>query len=70
MFHDASVKDLKKKMSLLEKEKEKAEAEGDELRQQLEELTKVNEEIKSVVIKHEKKIKNMEGDVDDNAKLF
>ncbi|KAL9995762.1 hypothetical protein Hdeb2414_s0771g00945361 [Helianthus debilis subsp. tardiflorus] len=70
MFHDASVKDLKKKMSFLEKEKEKAEAERDELKQQLEELAKVNEEIKSVIIKHAKKIKNMEGDVDDNAKLF
>ncbi|MFS7963246.1 hypothetical protein Hanom_Chr08g00735811 [Helianthus anomalus] len=70
MFHDASVKDLKKKMSLLEKEKEKAEAERDELKKQLEELTKVNEEIKSVLIKQAKKMKKMEGDVDDNAKLF
>ncbi|MFS7952419.1 hypothetical protein Hanom_Chr07g00606691 [Helianthus anomalus] len=72
MFHDASVKDLKKKMSLLEKEKEKAEAEAerDELKKQLEELTKVNEDIKSVLKKHAKKIKKMEGDVDDNAKLF
>ncbi|MFS8018049.1 hypothetical protein Hanom_Chr15g01387561 [Helianthus anomalus] len=68
MFHDASVKDLKKKMSLLEKEK--AEAERDELKKQLEELNKVNEEIKSVVIKRAKKIKKMNEDVDDNAKLF
>ncbi|MFS8001323.1 hypothetical protein Hanom_Chr13g01188981 [Helianthus anomalus] len=37
---------------------------------QLEELKKVNEEIKSVMIKHVKKITRMEGDVDDNAKLF
>ncbi|KAM0002330.1 hypothetical protein Hdeb2414_s0002g00058551 [Helianthus debilis subsp. tardiflorus] len=70
MFHDTSVKDLKKKMSILEKEKEKAEAERDELKKQHQELTKVNEEIKSVLIKHAKKIKKMEGDVDDNAKLF
>ncbi|KAJ0743325.1 hypothetical protein HanPI659440_Chr10g0374541 [Helianthus annuus] len=70
MFHDASVKDLKKKVSILEKEKAKAEADRDELKKQLEELTKVNEEIKIVLIKHAKKIKNMEGDVDDNAKLF
>ncbi|MFS8034910.1 putative GTPase effector domain-containing protein [Helianthus anomalus] len=70
MFHDASIKDLKKKMSFLEKEKEKAEAERDELKKKLEELSKVNEEIKSVMIKHAKKIKKMEGDVDDNAKLF
>ncbi|MFS7977061.1 hypothetical protein Hanom_Chr10g00899761 [Helianthus anomalus] len=70
MFHDATVKDLKKKMSLLEKEKEKAEAERDELKKQLEELTKVNKDIKFVIIKHAKKIKKMEGGVDDNAKLF
>ncbi|MFS7936742.1 hypothetical protein Hanom_Chr05g00419351 [Helianthus anomalus] len=65
-----NIQDLKKKTSLLEKEKEKAEAERDKLKKQLEELSKVNEEIKSVIIKHAKKIKNMKGDVDDNAKLF
>ncbi|KAJ0561043.1 hypothetical protein HanHA300_Chr06g0218371 [Helianthus annuus] len=70
MFHDASVKALEKKVSILEKEKAKAEAERDELKKQLEEFTKVNEEIKSVIIKHAKKIKKMEGDVDDNAQLF
>ncbi|MFS7928273.1 hypothetical protein Hanom_Chr04g00318871 [Helianthus anomalus] len=68
MFHDASVKDHKKKMSLLENEK--AEAERDDLKKQLEELSKVNEEIKYVLIKHAKKIEKMEGYVDDNAKLF
>ncbi|MFS7967691.1 hypothetical protein Hanom_Chr09g00788721 [Helianthus anomalus] len=70
VFHDASVKDLKKKMSFQEKEKEKAEVERDELKKQLEALSKVNEEIKSVLIKHVKKIKNMEGDVHDNTQLF
>ncbi|KAJ0625907.1 hypothetical protein HanHA89_Chr01g0006891 [Helianthus annuus] len=70
MFHDASVKALEKKVSILEKEKAKAEADRDELKRQLEELTKVNEEIKSVMIKQAKKLKKMEGDVDDNAKLF
>ncbi|KAJ0539938.1 hypothetical protein HanRHA438_Chr08g0366301 [Helianthus annuus] len=70
MFHDATVKDLKKKVSILEKEKAKAEADRDELKKQLEEITKVNEEIKSVVIKHVKKIKTLEEDVDDKAKLF
>ncbi|MFS8003472.1 hypothetical protein Hanom_Chr13g01214391 [Helianthus anomalus] len=69
MFHDATVKDLKKKVSILEKEKEKAEADRDELKKQLEE-TKVNEEIKSVIIKYAKKIKTLKEDVDDNAKLF
>ncbi|MFS7929341.1 hypothetical protein Hanom_Chr04g00331391 [Helianthus anomalus] len=70
MFHDATVKDLKNKVSILEKEKEKADADRDELKKQLEELMKVNEEIKSVVIKHAKKIKTLNEDVDDNAKLF
>ncbi|MFS7969970.1 hypothetical protein Hanom_Chr09g00815481 [Helianthus anomalus] len=36
MFHDATIKDLKKKVSLLEKEKAKAEADHDELKKQLE----------------------------------
>ncbi|MFS8019945.1 hypothetical protein Hanom_Chr15g01409821 [Helianthus anomalus] len=40
MFHDGSVKALEKKVSLLEKEKAKAEAGRDELKKQLEELTK------------------------------
>ncbi|MFS8006804.1 hypothetical protein Hanom_Chr14g01253431 [Helianthus anomalus] len=70
MFHDATVKDLKKKVSFLEKEKAKAEADRDELKKQLEEITKVNEEIKVVVIKYAKKIKTLKEDVDDNAKLF
>ncbi|MFS7905020.1 hypothetical protein Hanom_Chr01g00042841 [Helianthus anomalus] len=52
------------------KEKAKAEADRDELKRQLEELKKVNEEIKSVMIKQAKKLKKIEGDVDDNAKLF
>ncbi|MFS7977761.1 hypothetical protein Hanom_Chr10g00907781 [Helianthus anomalus] len=69
MFHDAIVKDLKKKVSILVKEKEKVEDDRDELKKQLEELTKVNEEIKSVIIKFPKKIKTLKEDVDDNAKL-
>ncbi|KAJ0441981.1 hypothetical protein HanPSC8_Chr16g0709081 [Helianthus annuus] len=70
MFHDATVKDLKKKVSLLEKEKAKAETDRDELKKQLEKLIKVNEEMKTVVITHAKKIKTLEEDVDDNAMLF
>ncbi|MFS7946086.1 hypothetical protein Hanom_Chr06g00531901 [Helianthus anomalus] len=70
MFHDASIKALEKKVSILEKEEAKAEADRDELKKQLEELMKVNEEIKSVMIKKAKKIKKMEGEADDNAKLF
>ncbi|MFS7960814.1 hypothetical protein Hanom_Chr08g00707441 [Helianthus anomalus] len=70
MFRDASVKALEKKVSLREKEKAKAEADRDELKRQLEEMLKVNEEIKPVMIKQAKKIKKKEGDIDDNAKLF
>ncbi|MFS7978558.1 hypothetical protein Hanom_Chr10g00916871 [Helianthus anomalus] len=70
MFHDASVKALEKKVSILEKEKAKAEADRDELKRHLEELMKVNEEIKTVMIKQAKKLKKMKDDVEDNAKLF
>ncbi|KAJ0475945.1 hypothetical protein HanRHA438_Chr13g0586281 [Helianthus annuus] len=70
MFNNAAVKALEKKVSELEKEKAKAEADRDELKKKLEELMKENEEIKTVMIKQAKKIKTMEGDVEDNAKLF
>ncbi|KAJ0681625.1 hypothetical protein HanPI659440_Chr16g0638171 [Helianthus annuus] len=70
MFHDATIKELTKKMSLREKEKAKAEAEHDELKKQLEKITKVNEEMKTVVKNHAKKINTLVDDVDDNAKLF
>ncbi|KAJ0550905.1 hypothetical protein HanHA300_Chr07g0251141 [Helianthus annuus] len=70
MLHDASIKALEKKVSILEKEKAKAQVDRDELKKQLEELMKVNEEIKSVMIKQAKKIKKIEGDVDNNAQLF
>ncbi|MFS7964685.1 hypothetical protein Hanom_Chr08g00753201 [Helianthus anomalus] len=70
MFHDGSIKALEKKVSMLEKERAKAEADRDELKRQLEEMMKVNEEIKTVMIKQAKKLKKMEDDVEDNAKLF
>ncbi|KAF5796330.1 hypothetical protein HanRHA438_Chr08g0362371 [Helianthus annuus] len=70
MFNNAAVKALEKKVGELEKEKAKAEAERDLLKKQVEELTKVNEEIKTVMIKQEKKLKSMKDDVEDNAKLF
>ncbi|MFS7953410.1 hypothetical protein Hanom_Chr07g00618271 [Helianthus anomalus] len=55
MFHDATVKDLTKKVSLLEKEKTKAEAERDELKKKLEKTVEVNEEMKSVMNDHARK---------------
>ncbi|MFS7997616.1 hypothetical protein Hanom_Chr12g01143881 [Helianthus anomalus] len=72
MFHDATIKDLSKKVSLLEMEKEKAkaEAERDELKKKLEKTLKVNEELKEVVKDHAKRINTLFEDVDDNAKLF
>ncbi|XP_021985722.1 glutamic acid-rich protein-like [Helianthus annuus] len=70
MFHDGSVKALEKKVSILEKEKAKAEADRDELKKQLEELIIENAEIKKVMIKQAKKLKKMEDDVSDNAQLF
>ncbi|MFS7954764.1 hypothetical protein Hanom_Chr07g00634361 [Helianthus anomalus] len=59
MFHDVTVKDLKKKVSILEEEKAKAEADREEQKKQFEELSKVNEEIKTVIIKYAKKIKTL-----------
>ncbi|MFS7906675.1 hypothetical protein Hanom_Chr01g00062041 [Helianthus anomalus] len=70
MFHDADFKELKKKVSVLEQEKAKAEAERDLLKKQVEELMKTHEEIKKVMIKQEKKLKNMQDDVNDNSKFF
>ncbi|MFS7996759.1 hypothetical protein Hanom_Chr12g01133611 [Helianthus anomalus] len=70
MFHDATVKELTKKVSLLEKEKAKAEVERDELKKKLEKLIKVNEEMTSVVKNHAKRINTLVEDVDDNAKIF
>ncbi|MFS8033742.1 hypothetical protein Hanom_Chr17g01573171 [Helianthus anomalus] len=69
VFHDATIKDLTKKVSLLEKVKAKAEAEHDELKKQLEKH-KVNKEMKSVVNDHVERINTLVEDVDDNAKLF
>ncbi|KAM0044108.1 hypothetical protein Hdeb2414_s0010g00349331 [Helianthus debilis subsp. tardiflorus] len=51
VFSSAAIKALEKKVGELEKDKAKAEAERDVLKKQVEELTKVNEEIKTVMIK-------------------
>ncbi|KAJ0618593.1 hypothetical protein HanHA89_Chr02g0055181 [Helianthus annuus] len=72
MFNNAAVKALEKKVSVLEQEKAKAEAEAehDLLKKQAEELMKTNEEIKKVMIKQEKKIKKLKDGVHDNSQLF
>ncbi|MFS8003376.1 putative transcription factor bZIP family [Helianthus anomalus] len=71
-FHDATIKDLTKKVSLLEKQKAKAKAEVecDELKKQLEKIIKVNEEMKAIINDHAERINTLVEDVDDNAKLF
>ncbi|MFS7966075.1 hypothetical protein Hanom_Chr09g00769621 [Helianthus anomalus] len=70
MFHDATIKDLTKKVSILEKEKAKAEAERDELKKKLEKAMKVNEEMKTVVNDHAERIDALTEDMADNAKLI
>ncbi|MFS7966062.1 hypothetical protein Hanom_Chr09g00769481 [Helianthus anomalus] len=70
MFHDATIKDLTKKVSILEKEKAKAEAERDKLKKKLEKAMKLNEEMKTVVNDHAERIDALTEDVADNAKLF
>ncbi|MFS7948059.1 hypothetical protein Hanom_Chr06g00555521 [Helianthus anomalus] len=70
MFHDATIKDLSKKVSLLEKEKAKVEAERDKLKKHLEMTIEVNEEMKSIVNDHAKSINILVEYLDDNAKLF
>ncbi|KAJ0611554.1 hypothetical protein HanRHA438_Chr01g0021431 [Helianthus annuus] len=70
MFHDSTIKDLTKKVSLLEKEKAKAEAERDELKKTLEKTVEVNEEMKSVVNDHAERIDSLTEDLADNAKLI
>ncbi|MFS7962432.1 hypothetical protein Hanom_Chr08g00726561 [Helianthus anomalus] len=58
------------KVGELEKEKAKAKAKRDMLKKQVEELTKTNEEIKSVMINQSKKLKKMKNGVHDNSQLF
>ncbi|XP_022014846.1 DNA ligase 1-like [Helianthus annuus] len=70
MFHDATIKDLTKKVSLLEKGKAKAEADRDELKKKLAKAEKINEEMKSVVNDHAERIDALTEDLADNAKLI
>ncbi|KAJ0742569.1 hypothetical protein HanPI659440_Chr10g0365671 [Helianthus annuus] len=70
VFNNAAVKELQKKVGELEKEKAKAEAERDVLKKQVEELSKVNEEIKTVMIKQQEKLMKLEDGVHDNSQLF
>ncbi|KAM0070809.1 hypothetical protein Hdeb2414_s0001g00017561 [Helianthus debilis subsp. tardiflorus] len=70
MFHDAKIKDLSKKVSLLEKEKAKAEADRDELKKKLEKSLEMNEEMMSVVNDHAERIDALIEDLADNVKLI
>ncbi|MFS7960753.1 hypothetical protein Hanom_Chr08g00706721 [Helianthus anomalus] len=54
----------------LKKEKAKVEAERDALKKHIEELMKVSDEIRMVLIDQEEKLNKMEDHVEDNTKLF
>ncbi|KAJ0694653.1 hypothetical protein HanPI659440_Chr15g0611251 [Helianthus annuus] len=70
MLHDGKIKDLSKKVSVLEKEKPKAEAEHDDLKKKLEKSLEMNEEMKLVVNDHAERIDALIEDMADNAKLI
>ncbi|MFS7907124.1 hypothetical protein Hanom_Chr01g00067571 [Helianthus anomalus] len=65
-----SNQSFREEVGELEKEKTKAEAERDMLKKQVEELKKVNEEIKTIMINQAKKLKKLKDDVHDNSQLF
>ncbi|MFS7950724.1 putative transcription factor bZIP family [Helianthus anomalus] len=70
MFNNEAVKELMKRVVDLEKEKDKAVAERDVLKKQVEELMKANDEIKSVMIKQQEKLKKKKDGNHDNSQLF
>ncbi|MFS7929923.1 hypothetical protein Hanom_Chr04g00338111 [Helianthus anomalus] len=70
MFHDGTIKELTKKVRILEKEKAKVEAKRDELKKTLEKTMEVNEEMKSDVNDHAERIDALTENLADNAKLI
>ncbi|MFS8009917.1 hypothetical protein Hanom_Chr14g01290941 [Helianthus anomalus] len=70
VFNNAAIKALEKKVGELEKEKAKAEAELDLLKKQVKELSKTNEEIKTVMINQAKKLKKLKDSAHNNSQLF
>ncbi|MFS7946966.1 hypothetical protein Hanom_Chr06g00542511 [Helianthus anomalus] len=70
VFNVVAIKELQKKVVDLEKEKDKVVAERDVLKKQVEELKKVNDEIKSVMIKQQEKLKKVKDGNHDNSQLF
>ncbi|MFS7921669.1 hypothetical protein Hanom_Chr03g00239691 [Helianthus anomalus] len=70
MFNNEAVNELLKKVTNLEKEKAKTEAERDALKVRVEELMKANDQIKMVLIDQEEKINKMEEDGEEYPKMF
>ncbi|MFS7996363.1 putative transcription factor bZIP family [Helianthus anomalus] len=70
MFHDGKIKVLTKKVSLLEKEKAKAEAERDELKEKLEKVLAENDELKIEVNDHAEGIDDLTDDPGEQAKVI
>ncbi|MFS7930573.1 hypothetical protein Hanom_Chr04g00345871 [Helianthus anomalus] len=70
VFNSAAIKALEKKVGDLEKEKAKVETERDLSKKQVEELTKTNEEIKTVMINQAKKLKKLKDNAHDNSQLI
>ncbi|KAJ0433156.1 hypothetical protein HanRHA438_Chr17g0809621 [Helianthus annuus] len=70
VFNSAAIKELQKKVGELEQDKAKAEAERGVLKKQVEELMKVNEEINTVMIKQQEKLKKVKDGNHDNSQVF
>ncbi|MFS7996364.1 putative transcription factor bZIP family [Helianthus anomalus] len=70
MFHDGKIKVLTKKVSLLEKERAKVEAERDELKEKLEKVLAENDELKIEVNDHAEGIDDLTDDLGEQAKVI
>ncbi|MFS7899193.1 hypothetical protein Hanom_Chr00s047324g01777821 [Helianthus anomalus] len=70
MFKHEAANELVKKVVDLEKDKAKAEAKRDVLKKKFEEMKKVNEKIKTVMINQAKKLKKLKDGVHDNSQMF
>ncbi|KAF5813380.1 putative transcription factor bZIP family [Helianthus annuus] len=70
MFHDEKIKVLTKKITILEKEKEKAEDECDELKAELKAVKAKNEELKKAYNNHAEIIDNLNDTLAAQAKVI
>ncbi|MFS7978306.1 hypothetical protein Hanom_Chr10g00913951 [Helianthus anomalus] len=70
MFNDQAVKELIQKVKNLEREKEKAEMERNELRSQVEELMISHNKIVAALVEKESRMNKMKEDVEDSSKVI